>query len=50
MLTFVSKRGGIGPLSLVMPAQRYFAKPGQEPTKIPDKRGRTMIEQMIDDG
>lgn len=34
--------------------QRCFAKPGgapgQAPTVIPEKRGPTMIEQMIEDG
>lgn len=35
-------------------AQRGFAKggapPKQEPTKIPEKRGQTIIEKMIEDG
>ena len=29
---------------------RCFGKPGQEPTVIPDKRGQTILEKMVEDG
>lgn len=32
-------------------SQRSFAgKPGQEPTKIPEKRGKTLLQKMVDNG
>jgi len=42
------------PMALLATPQRCFGKPGgppgQEPTKIPEKRGKTIIEKMIDEG
>ena len=53
MLNLTKRTLAVKPHMLLAPTQRFFGKPGppgQEPTKIPDKRGQTVLQKMVEDG